>query len=111
MSKWAIGLRLPGSTEKQIERSLDKGEIIRTHVLRPTWHIIPATDIYWMLALSAHKIKSLMKTMDKQLELTEKIFIRSNTVIEKCLRDERHLTREIIMPTLEKSKIPTQSNL
>ena len=110
MSKWAIGLRLPGSTEKQIEKALDKGEIIRTHVLRPTWHIITGADIYWMLALSADKIKSQMKTMNRQLELTEKIFTRSNTIIEKCLQDGKHLTREVIMDSLEKAKIPTQSN-
>jgi Winged helix DNA-binding domain len=110
MSKWAIGLRLPGSTEKQIEKALDKGEIIRTHVLRPTWHIITGADIYWILALSADKIKSQMKTMNRQLELTEKIFTRSNTILEKCLQDGKHLTREVIMDSLEKAKIPTQSN-
>src|SRR5258706_15267509 len=107
MSKWAIGLRLPGSTEKQIERSLDKGEIIRTHVLRPTWHIIPATDIYWMLSLSANKIKSLMKAMDKQLELSEKIFTKSNTIIEKALGEGKHLTRDDLVNWFEKAKIPT----
>ncbi|MEO5593786.1 MAG: winged helix DNA-binding domain-containing protein [Chitinophagaceae bacterium] len=110
MSKWAIGLRLPGSTETQIEKALDKGEIIRTHVLRPTWHIIAATDIYWMLALSADKIKALMKTMDKQLGLTEKIFIKSNILIEKAMRDCNHLTREELTDVLQKAKIPTQGN-
>jgi len=110
MSKWAIGLRLPGSTEKQIENVLDKGEIIRTHVLRPTWHIITAADIYWMLALSADKIKSLMKTMNRQLELSEKIFTKSNAVIEKALGEGKHLTREALLSWFEKAKIPTHSN-
>jgi hypothetical protein len=110
MAKWAIGLRLPGSTEKQIEKSLDKGEIIRTHVLRPTWHIIPATDIYWMLSLSANKIKSLMKAMNKQLELSEKIFTKSNTIIEKALGEGKHLTRDELVNWFEKAKIPTHSN-
>lgn len=42
MSKWAVGVRLPGSTEKSVEASIDSGEIIRTHVLRPTWHLVSA---------------------------------------------------------------------
>ena len=45
MSKWAFGARLPGSTEKSIESAMDKGEIIRTHLLRPTWHFVSCDDI------------------------------------------------------------------
>jgi Winged helix DNA-binding domain len=110
MSKWAIGLRIPGSTEKQIEKALDKGDIIRTHVLRPTWHIIPAADIYWMLSLSAGKIKALMKTMDKQLELTEKVFTKSNNIITKCAEAGKHVDRDIIGDCLEKAGIHLGKN-
>ena len=51
MVKWAVGVRLPNSTEKSIEAAMDKGEIIRTHVLRPTWHLVSADDLRWMLDL------------------------------------------------------------
>ena len=110
MSKWAIGLRLPGSTDNQIEKALDKGDILRTHVLRPTWHIIAAQDIYWMISLSADKIKALMKTMDRQLELTEKIFTKSNNIIAKCVEDGLHVNRDSIAACLEKAKISTKEN-
>jgi hypothetical protein len=36
MTKWALCVRLSGTTEKAIEESFNKGEILRTHVLRPT---------------------------------------------------------------------------
>ena len=49
MAKWAIGLRLPGSTVRDIERAIDSGEIIRTHLLRPTWHFVAADDLRWIL--------------------------------------------------------------
>jgi len=110
MSKWAIGLRLPGSTDNQIEKALDKGDILRTHVLRPTWHIIPAQDIYWMISLSAGKIKALMKTMDRQLEITEKIFKKTNNIIAKCVEDGLHVNRDNIAACLEKAKISTTEN-
>src|SRR5829696_3376334 len=58
MAKWAIGVRLPGSTDTQIQTAIDKGQIIRTHLLRPTWHFVSADDIYWMLHLTAPQIKS-----------------------------------------------------
>ena len=110
MSKWAIGLRLPGSTDNQIEKALDRADILRTHVLRPTWHIIAAQDIYWMISLSAGKIKALMKTMDRQLELTEKIFTKSNNIIAKCVEDGLHVNRDSIAACLEKAKISTGKN-
>ena len=110
MSKWAIGLRLPGSTDNQIEKALDKADILRAHVLRPTWHIIAAQDIYWMISLCADKIKALMKTMDRQLELTEKIFTKSNNIIAKCVEDGLHVNRDSIAACLEKAKISTGKN-
>lgn len=110
MAKWAIGLRVPGSTQETVEQSLNKGELLRAHVLRPTWHIIPAKDIYWMLALSASKIRTLMRNMDKQLELTEKIFTKSNAVIEKCLAGAKYVSREEIGSRLEQAGIHTNEN-
>ena len=61
MVKWAIGVRLPKSTEKSVELAIDNGEIIRTHLLRPTWHLVSCDDIHWMLDLTAPRIKASMK--------------------------------------------------
>ena len=52
-SKWGIAQRTAGLTDAQIETEIDEGSIVRTHVLRPTWHLVAAADIGWMLALSA----------------------------------------------------------
>jgi hypothetical protein len=50
MSKWAVGVRLPNSTAKSVEAAMDKGDIIRTHVLRPTWHLIAAgVGVGWLV--------------------------------------------------------------
>jgi hypothetical protein len=110
MAKWAIGVRLPGSTEKLIESAIDKGEIIRTHVMRPTWHFVSAEDVYWMLALTAPHILSSMKSRNKQLGLTEKVFLKSTTVLEKALSDGVHRTREELIAELVKAKLATDDN-
>ena len=59
MSKWAIGVRLKEPSLQKIESSLDKGEILRTHLLRPTWHLVAADDIYWMLESDCSADKSI----------------------------------------------------
>jgi len=110
MAKWALGIRLPGSTEKLIEEAVNKGEILRTHVLRPTWHFVSAEDIKWMLELSAPHIKSGMKGRHKQLGLSEAILKKSRKIIEKLLATSEHLTREEIMSEFKKAKINVNEN-
>ena len=93
MAKWAIGMRLSKSTDNQIVEAIDKGEIIRTHLLRPTWHFVSSDDIYWMLELSAPNIRRILKTSDKGLELTEAIYSKSQVILENKLSGNKHLTR------------------
>jgi hypothetical protein len=110
MAKWAIGLRTQDSTEDLIQAAVDTAEIIRTHVLRATWHFVSADHVYWMLELSSPYIKASMKFRHKQLELSESILSKSNGIIEKALRDGKHLTREELLRELGKAKIPLTEN-
>lgn len=110
MAKWAIGVRLPGSTIDSVEQAIRSGEIIRTHLLRPTWHWVAADDLRWMLALTAPRILSAMKSRHRELELSPPVVAKSIGVFEKALTGGRHLTREALMNELEKSKIATGGN-
>ena len=66
MSKWALGVRLPNATDQIIENAIDSAEIIRTHLLRPTWHLVSSEDIYWMLELTAPRLKNSSKSRLKE---------------------------------------------
>ncbi|NVO11843.1 MAG: winged helix DNA-binding domain-containing protein [Bacteroidales bacterium] len=110
MVKWAIGTRLPNSTIETIEKAIDQGEILRTHLLRPTWHFVSADDIYWMLELTAPKIKASLKLRHQGLELTESLIAKSNELIQKALLGGNHLTREEIVAILQNAKIATDEN-
>src|SRR5437879_11639984 len=39
-AKWALGLRLQGVKDDDIEQAFTDGAILRTHVMRPTWHFV-----------------------------------------------------------------------
>lgn len=110
MAKWAIGLRLNKSTEETIHSAINSAEIIRTHLLRPTWHFVSAEDIYWMTELSGPRIKSSMNGRNKQLELSDKIFKKSFRIMEKVLKDNNHLTRKELLSEINKAKIATDDN-
>ncbi len=52
-AKWALGMRLNGITDSDIDRAFNQGSILRTHVMRPTLHFVDPADIRWLLALTA----------------------------------------------------------
>src|SRR5689334_17027911 len=66
-AKWALGLRAPGLTDAEVDRALAEGTILRTHVLRPTWHFVLPADIRWMLALTAPRINALSAYYFRQM--------------------------------------------
>lgn len=109
MSKWAVGMRLENASEHSVEAAINKAEIIRIHVLRPTWHFVAADDVHLMLQLSAQPIKASMKGRHKQMGLTEALFKKSNKIIERAL-SKKHCTREELMKDLIKQKIVVTEN-
>jgi hypothetical protein len=110
MAKWAIGARLPTVTDQVVESAINNAGIIRTHLLRPTWHFVPAEDVYWLLDLTAPQIKAAQSSRDHLLELTEEIYTKSNLIIEKVLSDGEHLTREELSSALRQAGIATDQN-
>lgn len=110
MMKWAVGIRLPGSTEQMVETALVNGDMLRTHVLRPTWHIVSAADIGWMRALTAPYIKATLKSRHLQLELSDAIVTKSQKIIETVLRDGVQLTREELAVEFKNAQIPADSS-
>jgi hypothetical protein len=108
MAKWAIGLRSPGLKEAEIESAFNEGLILRTHLMRPTWHFVSPADIRWLVALTAPRVRQTMTFMNKQLELDSAIFNRSNRVLEKVLQGGKFLTRKEIQVALSNVKIKAE---
>ncbi len=106
MAKWAIGLRL-GINEEALEQTINNAAIIRTHILRPTWHFVAAEDIRWMLMLTAPQVKQRNAVMCKKFELDSNLLNHCKAIIEQTLRDNQHLTRDKIMLELNTHGIQT----
>jgi len=110
MVKWAIGLRLIDSTQEIVVRAINNCEIIRTHLLRPTWHFVASEDIYWILGLTSPHIKSLTKSRNRDLELSDEILRKSAGIIENSLSEVSHFTREELAAEFNRTGIRTDSN-
>ncbi len=107
MAKWAIGLRLPGYHDADIEKAFNDGFILRTHVLRPTWHFVCPADIKWMLALTAPRVHAINAPYYRKEGLDSKVLKRCNDVMAKAMQGGKQLTRSEIKQVLEKAKIKT----
>ncbi len=108
-AKWAIGLRIKNAFDADIEDAFNQGKILRTHVMRPTWHFVLPQDIRWMLELTKVRIRKILASYDRRLELTEKLLSRCKKIFTKALRDGKHLTRSEIGDELEKNKITART--
>ena len=110
MSKWAIQSRLPNIDHTQIENAFNDGEILRTHLLRPTWHLVSKDNISWLIKLSAPQIKSLMKLHENKLGIDHQTYHQCNDILIRLLTNNQHKTREEIATAFNNAKISTDNN-
>jgi hypothetical protein len=103
-AKWAIGLRAD-VTEADVDRAYDEGLIVRTHILRQTWHFVARDDIRWLLALSGPRVNAVNAHYYRKMALDAKTFTRSRDVLERALRDGQHLTRSELKTELARARI------
>ncbi len=110
MVKYAIGLRIPAATKGQVERALDSGKIIRTHALRPTWHLIRATDLTGVLQLTAPRILASLKTRHRQLGLSAEVLQKAFHTFQNVLKGHPGRSREELLSALQKTGVKTQGD-
>ncbi|MEO5952455.1 MAG: winged helix DNA-binding domain-containing protein, partial [Chloroflexia bacterium] len=105
-AKWAIGMRSLDLTDADIEKAIADGEIIRTHLMRPTWHFVARDDIRWMLELTGPRVHTANNHYYKQSGLDTNTLKRSNDLMANALQGENFLTRKDLLAILEREGIP-----
>ena len=104
-AKWALGLRMQACTDTIIEQAFTDGIILRTHILRPTWHFVSPTDIRWLLALTSPRVNAGNSSWYRRLELDDALFMHSNAVLAKALQGGKQLTRAELVSVLQRASI------
>jgi hypothetical protein len=93
---WSLGLRLRDHTAADVEAACDRGEILRTHVLRPTWHFVAAADLRWLLRLTGPRVQAKGAGRYRQLGLDADTLRRGDEAIDRALSDgEPRIRREL----------------
>jgi hypothetical protein len=103
-AKWALGLR-GGGLDADVDAAFNRGEILRTHVMRPTWHFVSPADIGWLLTLTAPRVHQASKFYFRQYGLDAKTMSRVHRVLASELEGRRFRTRGELAAALAKRGI------
>lgn len=104
-AKWALSQRFQQGYDEVIERSFNEGRILRTHAMRPTWHFVAPEDILWIEELTVPRVKIILSTYDRKLEIDVAFLKKTQTIIRKVLKNNNYLTREEIADYLGRNGI------
>jgi len=104
-AKWSIGQRSIGLSDADVDQALADGSIIRTHVLRPTWHFVARDDLRWLMALSGPRVQQGNGPRYRELGLDARTRGRAEKAIVRALDGGNRMTRSEIADALDAAGI------
>ena len=102
---WALAQRTPGVPEALVHEAFDAGRILRTHILRPTWHFVAPADLRWMLSLSGPRVHACNGSIYRSMELDARTLSRSHTILGRALSGRNWQTRAELATALARGGI------
>lgn len=86
--RWALGIRSAGSpTLAAVDRAFDRGDLVRTHTMRGTLHVIPAADLRWVLSLTGERQLRQDAARQRQLGIDDALVARAEAAFRERLAD------------------------
>ena len=91
---WAIGQRSRSASAASIDSLLGSGALLRTHLLRPTWHAVLPEDVRPLLALSGRRVRRSQAARRRELGIDDEALLsRAEAAFAEALRGGQQLTR------------------
>ncbi len=104
---WSLAMRVGDVTSDDVQAACDRGEVLRTHVLRPTWHFVAAADLRWMLRLTGGRLQAKGAGRYRELGLDADTFARMHDVLAVTLSDREPRTRKELNAALVAAGVDT----
>lgn len=106
-ARWAIGLRVPGISEADVERAIDQKQLVRTWPMRGTIHFVPAEDAHWMLELMAPRVMSKFKGIHRQVGVDQAYLDHGMQILAKVMQGGKLMTRKDVLQALVQAGLDT----
>jgi hypothetical protein len=89
-----VASRTQNPDQADLAALLDDGAVVRTHVLRPTWHFVRAEDIGWLLKLTAPRLRRVTgRALRDTHGLDERSIGQAVTAVAEALASRGPLNR------------------
>jgi len=109
---WAVACRTQHTDPADLEALLDHGTVVRTHVLRPTWHFVATEDIGWLLELTAPRVRPVIaRQLDESHGLTGAALDRATSIVLEALTDQPDQTRQDLAERLDNQGVEPRGQL
>lgn len=105
---WAVACRTQGTTAAEFQTLFDEGAILRTHIIRPTWHFVLPDDIRWLTEVTAPRIRRSFLAQQRHLGIDDAVVAPSLQVITDALSQGVHLTRAALGGRLRAAGLPAE---
>lgn len=109
-ARWGVGQRCAGVTDDAVCEAVNAGRLLRTHIIRPTWHFVAPEDIRWIQGVTAPRVHRLSGTYYRLHGLDDEMAQRTGRVIASALRGGNYLTRPELAEALAKAGLPATGN-
>lgn len=103
---WSLGIRTRDSTYADVWAAFDEGRILRTHMLRTTWHFVTPEDIRWILAATSSRVIAAFGSGFRAHGLDDRTQRETGELVVRMLEGGTHLTRKEIGAELERHGVP-----
>jgi hypothetical protein len=108
---WSLGMRSESTTHDGIVAAFDAGELLRTHLLRPTWHLVAPADVGWILAATADRVHVKNGSMYRQTGVDAATAGHTADLLQVMLEGGRSLTRPEIGERLASAGVESPSGM
>ena len=107
MMRWAVSMRTRKPSLKAFRKAYDSGEIVRLHLMRGTWQLVPADDYWPMLGLCSPKALSVIKgwMASNKISIPDEELFRIRDILIQTADDRGSVTKEDFIQALAEHDI------
>jgi hypothetical protein len=99
-------MRTRGATFASVRDELDSGAFVRTHILRQTWHFVPAQDLRWLQRLTSPRVEPKELAYVRKYVPAERDLDRALHLLGEAVAGDNPLTRKEIGQVFGSAGLP-----
>ena len=103
---WAVATRCASTTRRDFDAAFDRGDIVRLHVLRTTWHFVRPDDVVWLAQLTGPRLRTLYRQSQRQCDVDDRTLAEAVDAVVDVIATDGPRTRAQLRDHLTSASLP-----